>query len=56
VLAGAHSTEDVAAGWLLGHGAGLAVGFVHPMEDAGPTGPAPTLGAVPTTFTIDGNV
>lgn len=55
VLAGAHSTEDVAAGWLLGHGAGLAVGFVHPMEDAGPTGPAPTLGAVPTTFTIDGN-
>jgi hypothetical protein len=54
VLSGAHSTEDVAAGWLLGHGAGLAVGFAHPMERVQPVGPAPSLGAVPTTFTIDG--
>lgn len=54
VLSGAHSTEDVAAGWLIGHGAGLAVGFAHPMEHVEPVGPAPSLGAVPTTFTIDG--
>jgi hypothetical protein len=29
--AGAHSWEDVGAGWILGHVTGLALGYAHPM-------------------------
>lgn len=32
VLAGAHSLEDVAVAWALGHAAGVGVAFAHPME------------------------
>ncbi|WP_050434177.1 phosphatase PAP2 family protein [Chondromyces crocatus] len=34
--AGAHSWEDVGAGFLLGHVVGVAVGYAHPMVDLGP--------------------
>ena len=35
VGAGAHSWEDVGAGWILGHVTGVALGYAHPMVDVG---------------------
>lgn len=43
VLAGAHSWEDVLAGWALGHGAGVLVSLLHPMADT----PIEAPGAAP---------
>lgn len=38
MLAGAHSWEDVLAGWAIGHGTGVLVSAAHPMVDPDPAG------------------
>jgi len=40
VLAGAHSWEDVLAGWAIGHGTGALVSAAHPLVDLVPAGAA----------------
>lgn len=52
VLAGAHSPEDVVAGFVVGNGAGLAVGYAHPMAAVG--APKEATGATPMTLTWQG--
>jgi hypothetical protein len=48
VRAGAHSWEDVTAGWLLGHATGALLMLAHPMIDAPP--PEPRFGEAPSAL------
>lgn len=60
--AGAHSWEDVGAGFLLGHVTGVAIGYAHPMVDLGTAGhlaapgsrAAASPGQAPAVFTWSG--
>lgn len=54
VAAGAHSWEDVVGGWIIGHGAGLLIGYAHPMVDLENGQPSETSQPLNAVFSWSG--
>jgi membrane-associated phospholipid phosphatase len=55
VAAGAHSWEDVLGGWIIGHGTGMLLAYLHPMIDANDERPTETSQPLrPMLFTWSG--
>ena len=52
VLAGAHSWEDVLAGWAIGHATGTLVALAHPMTDLAPDPGQVGAEAQPAAFAV----